>query len=971
MTKDKRTESRTKRPAGKAAATAALAVLCCFLAITARAATLANTQISHPKTRATSASFTGSVYSNQAATTTVAPVFGFAANPFTAPAAIPLQITQGVPGGEATYNFSITNNGNTTDQVLVVIGPFSNTTVYPGVTWSVEVDDANPFVSGLTWQNSGTTLAKATGDRATSGVSLAPGGTAQFTLKVNGSGAAYGATMSFSVTLQTIGDKITPQYPAGAYAGFNAQNYAGPGSVTTANPFVPTIPPILQVIAPANGLETPDTTISVTGTSEAGASCTVTVTGPQGAMSQQYISTALIPDNGAISRQVNVFEGVNQVEVKVRDWNNNSTLLTHTVTRDATPPAISLSMQNEQVGTSIPIIGAVYDVQHHMESYAVYYGPGASPTTWKQIGTTSASEVGSSGTTGTLALWSTSGLSGQYTIKVVAADRAPFSKTSELYQTINLVNTTQFAGTLPVGKWTMVALPGKPLEADPRAFLGSGRYEVQYWDPTATADNDLLQYKTTNIVLNSPGQGFWVKPYTANISYSVPGYVTDTAASVTLHMYSGWNQIGSPYLTRGAFNANFTWGQVKVRINPGAAGEQTKFMADAITSGWVNSQFYGYNNTTNSYNSFGVADGLVPYTGYFIKTNQNCDLVFEPGAEIPGGMARIIRPQYEWKMQLSADAGDVRDDENFAAALTGSQEILDSADSSEPPPVKPYVSLYFENQDAGRNSARLASDARPPDAVRQTKTWNFIVEVSDPGKSVTLSTPDADKLPANYQYRIRDEATGAEYDPKQRQQYAFNETGTSRRFTLSALKLSEAPAATLTKLLPRGWSLFSAPLEPEPTDVRAQLAGKLSKIQVFQYFDRNMYDPESAERVDLQAGLGYWIYLDSATELDFKGMRTNPAANVDIPLSVGWNLIGNPFESVTIDAANIRVRDGAETLTLSEAVARGLMAPDIYEFDNSSGGYVQHPIGTPMSPWKGYAIKTLKQCALQIGPAQP
>lgn len=935
------------------------AVLCCVLASTpAAAVTAANTQISHPKSRATSSSFTSTIYSNLPATTTVAPIYGFGSNPFTETSPIKLQMTA---GSYADYTFKVKNNGNASDQVYVIVSPMSDGGVFPSVVWDVAVDDANPFVEGLTWKNSGTKTASKTGDRATSGITLAAGGSATFTLRVSGSNAPYGATMSFSITLETVND--TTQYPGGAYTSdANVKSYAGPASVSSVA-FVPTIPPSLLVTAPADGTETPSSTVAVTGTSEPGATCTITVY--SASLGQQQTTTFKVPSTGQISKDAPLFEGANQLTVTVRDWTGNSTSRILNVTRDSTPPVLAFQMGAEVVGPRVSITGSAYDAQHHMSGYAVYYGRGTSPTTWKQIGS-GTSEVGSSSTSGTLVTWDATGLSGLYTIKITAADRSPFSKTSEAYTTVTIVNRIQLSGTIPYNTWTMVALPGTPLDADPTSFLGSTRYEIQYWDPNSADDPDMLKYKSSNIILNKPGQGFWVKPYDSAISYSVDAYVSDTADVVTMHMYNGWNQIGSPFLSRGSYSTEFQWSQVQVRINPGTATEQTKTMADAISSGWVDSQFYGY--ADNGYTSYGVSDTLDPYAGYFVKTTVDCDFIFDPGAGIPNGLARIVRTQYDWKLQIAASSDGLNDNENYAAVMYGAQEAEGPDDSSEPPPVKPYISVYFENAGSGTAATRLARDTRTPIAANQSKTWNFVVEVSDPGKQVTLSLPNADTLPENYKYRVVDQATGAEFDPKQQQEYVYSSTSATRKFSLISEKLSDRTATTISLLFPRGWTLFSVPLEPEPTDVREQLAARLGKVQAFQYYNKQFYDPDSEGKVDIQAGLGYWIYLDEETNLEFTGIQTDASSRIEVPLPEGWSLIGNPFENVTIDETWLSLNDGSRTLTATEAVAEGWLAPFIYEFDNATGGYIQKDIGAEMSPWKGYAVKTAKACTLLIGP---
>ena len=167
-------------------------------------------------------------------------------------------------------------------------------------------------------------------------------------------------------------------------------------------------------------------------------------------------------------------------------------------------------------------------------------------------------------------------------------------------------------------------------------------------------------------------------------------------------------------------------------------------------------------------------------------------------------------------------------------------------------------------------------------------------------------------------------------------------------------------------MFPAGWSLFSVPIEPDPTDVRDQLSDDLANIQVFQYFDREFYEPESEQRVDIQAGIGYWIFLDNDASLDFEGVLTEPEQSLEIPLNEGWNLVGNPYDSVTIGGGDMIIINEGEQAGIDEAVARGWLAPEVYGYNQATGGYERHPIGSPMSPWDGYAIKAIEKCTLII-----
>ena len=141
-------------------------------------------------------------------------------------------------GGFVYYKIKITNKANNSDTIRITTGAQSfSANAGTTTNWSVEVDDADPYVAGLTWNNSGTAKAAQTGDYAT--MLLGPGAQATFTVKVTAaSNAGNGATMSVPLTLQTT------SAPAGKYTGFNGASYGGialavrtagaaPGKLTT------------------------------------------------------------------------------------------------------------------------------------------------------------------------------------------------------------------------------------------------------------------------------------------------------------------------------------------------------------------------------------------------------------------------------------------------------------------------------------------------------------------------------------------------------------------------------------------------------------------------------------------------------------------------------------------------------------------------------------------------------------------
>lgn len=928
---------------------AALILCVCFLmsfAHPASAATMAGTQIIHPKAQIEydQGMSSYSLESDQPAAHSVAAYYGLDTDAFSESEDVKLLLQ----GDYVEYEFGIKNKGNATDSVRLEIGPQST----GGAVWSVEVYDAGG--SPLTWESGGP-QADTAGDAATA-TAIPPGEFATFTLRVNSvSGADEGAAMNFSVTLKTLG------WPAGDYTGFNSIAYGGPDSVSSATKTAQVPdgnPPAVSITSPADGAAFSTTTVTVAGTtSPPAASATVSIAG--GA------PVALPLDGGgSFSQSLTLTQqATSTISVTAYDLAHNAGSDSASIYVDSIAPELDITSPAEYASVDgvVTLSGRAWDL--NFATYTLEYGPGASPAAWGDISTS-----GSAVASGTLGLWDTAGLFGTYTIRLSALDS--FGNTDTLDRVVTIGNDEQYEGTVAQGEWLMMSIPGIPKDADPRELFGGSRYEVQQWDEDMEMDEYMKKFRRT-FALNYAGEGFWIKSYEGEINYDIEARVTDTTGKYSIPLKDGWNQVGLPY----NIESGMLWDSVYVK---NTQTEEELTMTEAIAAEWIDSTFSEY--TDSGYEGRGLGDSMIPFAGYFVEAYINCELSFDPGAGRPGGiarpagrnMARIVRPQYEWRMQIAAESGEARDTDNFAAEMRGAQDGFDPGDSGEPPTVDPFVSLYFQNEHWQRNPGRYTRDSRAPStAVNQEKTWNFVVEVSSPGDNVTISVADAASLPDNYSYVIRDNDTGVEFDPKATGEYSYTDSGQGRReFSLRAMKTGGSELIMRSGAFPAGWSLFSTPLEPEPTDVRAQLGGQLDDLQVFQYFDRNYYEPESEERVDIQAGIGYWIYLDEPKTLEFSGRDTAGMSSTEIPLVEGWNLIGNPYTHEINAGTLVNIKKEGQTLGLAEAAEAGWVDDRIYAYNEDTGGYERLEAGASLAPWKGYAVKALSPCTAVIN-AEP
>jgi len=110
-------------------------------------------------------------------------------------------------------------------------------------------------------------------------------------------------------------------------------------------------------------------------------------------------------------------------------------------------------------------------------------------------------------------------------------------------------------------------------------------------------------------------------------------------------------------------------------------------------------------------------------------------------------------------------------------------------------------------------------------------------------------------------------------------------------------------AETYTMGLEIGWNLISLPLIPSSDDIAVILEPILADVQIVWSYDAsNPGDPWSYyvplvvedDLTEMRDGLGYWVYMEAATDLEIAGRRmpAPPAPPRTYEVAAGWNLIG-------------------------------------------------------------------------------
>ncbi|MDQ7821586.1 MAG: Ig-like domain-containing protein [Candidatus Eremiobacteraeota bacterium] len=111
----------------------------------------------------------------------------------------------------------------------------------------------------------------------------------------------------------------------------------------------------------------------------------------------------------------------------------------------------------------------------------------------------------------------------------------------------------------------------------------------------------------------------------------------------------------------------------------------------------------------------------------------------------------------------------------------------------------------------------------------------------------------------------------------------------------------------------------------------------------------------------LHAGKGYRLFNDTPLTITIEGVTAEGPVTV-VPLSGGWNFVGNPYEErMPWNAAKVFVQK--KIMPVDEAVGRHLINATLKEYEN---GELKKVLSSSesMEPWKGYWTFTTEPCYL-------
>lgn len=317
----------------------------------------------------------------------------------------------------------------------------------------------------------------------------------------------------------------------------------------------------------------------------------------------------------------------------------------------------------------------------------------------------------------------------------------------------------------------------------------------------------------------------------------------------------------------------------------------------------------------------------------------------------------IVTSVPELVIDISTTSGMYQDALTRAATDADATNGFDAGfDQPEPtPPPGNYLATSFEHADWPLGP-RFSADVRAAfDPTTEAKIWPLIVETDQSGP-VVLNFAPSFAAGDGIGLQLRDLQTGQIFNLFPALTYMYsNSSATVRRFELIVGASLPPELNPASRPLPSGWSMVGLPLAP-PAGANTAGAVLIDPSPGYAYaFTYSRYSgyQSVAPTTGVAPGIGYWLGTSAAFNWTMSGTRS--LDGVTVPLTNGWNLVGNanwfpgPFEG-------LRVIQNGTTYEWLNAVQAGLVSADVQSYSGASGTYFD---AIDLQPWQAYWINAL------------
>ncbi len=334
------------------------------------------------------------------------------------------------------------------------------------------------------------------------------------------------------------------------------------------------------------------------------------------------------------------------------------------------------------------------------------------------------------------------------------------------------------------------------------------------------------------------------------------------------------------------------------------------------------------------------------------------DYIFAANTDLSLTIMRAPCPSLNL-VTVGGSIGALRDFGNTAGVRLDATAGFDvDLESLSPPPAPgEYLSVGFYHPEWNVPLGDgFNADLRPPyDLNNESQVWPLRVETNKSGEVVLEFTPNFGSS-TGWGPWLRDMTSGMIVTLGPELTYAYESTGADGEPDIRDFELVMGGQYGLPPLTPdhrdiaTGWSLVGMPLTPSAghqTWGDVLLNDTSGLVYLFSYNVNGTYEPRQGYDTISTTG-GIWVGAVNPFTWTMDGMPA--VSGVSAPLHRGWNMLGYPLW-IGSDVSGIRVDYNGSRYTWADAVAQGLVAGSLFDYDNTTRSYVTV---TGLSTWHGY-----------------
>lgn len=370
---------------------------------------------------------------------------------------------------------------------------------------------------------------------------------------------------------------------------------------------------------------------------------------------------------------------------------------------------------------------------------------------------------------------------------------------------VQLISVPQDFSTVPTRQ-----IFGLVANGDNNGDGTTNQLDQQIYNTFNVADWTGTEYQISPDLPLRLGKGYFAR-FGSVSSVVAVGTPTDTA-TYTINLSNGWNLIGHPFsnqqsVSDPAADIDITSVDLVTYSYTTTGGQQRQNVSlqQAVSDGALQSVVYSYTGS-NGGGAYVQGSLLKQWFGYWFRAFVPVQMT----VKYPGGATRAVKASKanggkfrsvttaeretpilrniaskalnDWRIQIAAQQGNLRDTDNSVGVSPDASEGFDNKyDAEKPPLVRDVPGLYVGIQGTNIAGRATSFSDNVKAANGQTKSWEFTVESTDGSNEVMVYWPNISRLPRGVDPVLVDVTTGRRVAMRSSSAFRFTPSGRAQR----------------------------------------------------------------------------------------------------------------------------------------------------------------------------------------------